>query len=67
MSTSVYLTILSIVLAVCYGVAFSIVYPAIPIDGQLGGLFALCGVASALLIFGLCKMVSGSQSKKSAP
>jgi hypothetical protein len=67
MSNSISLAILSIVLAVCYGVAFSFAYQDIPIDGKLAGLFALCGVATALLIFGVWRMVPGSQNKKSAP
>jgi hypothetical protein len=67
MSNTLHLTILSIVLAVTYGVAFSFAYPKIEIDGQLGALFALFGVVTALLITGLCRLIFGGQSKKSAP
>jgi hypothetical protein len=52
---------------VSYGVAFSVAYPKIEIDGQLGALFALFGVVTALLITGLCRLIFGGQSKKSAP
>ncbi len=66
MSKAGYVTILSIALAVCLGVAFKIVYPTIEIDGKLAALFAFVGVGAALLIFALCKMVFGNQNKKPA-
>lgn len=67
MTTIVYVTVLSVALAVSCGVVFSIVYPMVPVDGRLVSLFAMIGLAASLSIFGLCRTISGRFRKKSTP
>jgi len=50
--------LLAIVIAVGYGVAFSMVYPLVASDGSLAALFAVLGLLTALAIAGAWKAVT---------
>lgn len=47
--------LLAIVIAVGYGVAFSVVYPLVPPDGSLAALFAILGLLTAFAIKGVAR------------
>jgi hypothetical protein len=50
--------LLAVVIAVGYGVVFSIVYPLVPPDGSLAALFAVLGLLTAMAIAGAWKVVT---------
>jgi hypothetical protein len=51
--------LLAIVIAVGYGVVFSVVYPLVPPDGSLAALFTVLGLLTAFAIKGVAKFFSG--------
>jgi hypothetical protein len=51
--------LLAIVIAVGYGVAFSVVYPLVPPDGSLAALFAVLGLLTAFAFTGVAKFFRG--------
>ena len=51
--------LLAIVIAVGYGVVFSIVYPLVPPDGSLAALFTVLGLLTAFAITGVTKFLRG--------
>jgi hypothetical protein len=51
--------LLAIVIAVGYGMVFSIVYPLVPPDGSLAALFAVLGLLTAFAITGMAKFFRG--------
>ncbi|RJF74352.1 hypothetical protein [Rhodopseudomonas palustris] len=55
------LTVGSIAIAVGYAVALSKIYPSVPIDGGVVTLCAFAGVATALGIAGLWRLVRGAR------
>lgn len=56
------ITAFSTVLAIIYGVIFSITYPLVPVSSGIVSLCALCGLASCLAIMALWKFVTGPRS-----
>jgi hypothetical protein len=48
--------VLAIVIAVGYGVAFSLVYPLVQVDTSIAGLCAMLGLLTALAIAGAWKV-----------
>ena len=58
------LTVFSILLAVAYGVAFSQTYPDVAVTGGLATLFAVLGIATVLVAFGVFKLLVWAASRK---
>lgn len=56
------ITIFSTLVAVVYGILFSVTYPAISVDGGLVTLCALLGNATCLTVAGLWKFVQGNNN-----
>jgi hypothetical protein len=52
------IVVFSIILATIFGVAFSMVYPLVEIDGNLITLFAVLGLAASLICVGLWKIAN---------
>lgn len=48
--------VFSIVLGILYGVVFKSFYPLVPIDAGIASLFAISGLATALLGTGLWRV-----------
>lgn len=65
--SKIVLTIFSILFAVMYGVVFSRTYPEVTTTGGLASLFAVLGVATALIGFGVFKLIAWGVSRKREP
>jgi hypothetical protein len=55
------LLVFSTVVAIIYGVLFSITYPRVEINGGIVALCALFGLVTCLAAVGLWKLVTGSR------
>ena len=62
--SKIVLTIFSILFAVIYGVVFSRTYPEVSTTGGLAALFAVLGVATALIAFGVFKLIAWGVSRR---
>lgn len=58
--------VLAVVLAITYGVIFSLAYPLVTIDGDVVSLMALLGLATSLLVVGIYKRSTRSKPDGSA-
>lgn len=58
------LTVFSILFAVAYGVVFSRTYPGVATTGGLVALFVVLGVATALIVFGVYRLIVWAVSHK---
>jgi hypothetical protein len=61
MKFSATVIIFSTVLAIIYGVMFSLTYPRVEVSGAIVSLCALCGLVTCLAIMALWRAVMGAK------
>ena len=60
MKLSISVVVFSTLLAIIYGVTFSITYPLVELTGSIFALCALCGLVTCLTAMSLWKVVMGA-------